>query len=85
VALGKYYYQMAKPFSFKKQYRDDHSNLTILSFLIFSVSCRLCLLQSLADKGKAIADAYRTPTDDYVDRNAAALDPRLKELEDILL
>jgi hypothetical protein len=52
----------------------------------------VCLISSLLqtvpsavmDKGKAIADAYRTPTDDYADGNAAELDPRLKQLEDIL-
>ncbi|PWZ55044.1 hypothetical protein Zm00014a_010359 [Zea mays] len=39
---------------------------------------------AVLDKGKAIADAYRTPVDDYVEENAAELDPRLKQLEDIL-
>ncbi|KAK3150636.1 hypothetical protein QOZ80_3AG0235750 [Eleusine coracana subsp. coracana] len=40
---------------------------------------------AVMDKGKAIADAYRTPADDYyVEGNAAELDPRLKQLEDIL-
>ncbi|KAL5209004.1 hypothetical protein ABZP36_004627 [Zizania latifolia] len=39
---------------------------------------------AVMDKGKAIADAYRTPTDDYEVDNAAELDPRLKQLQDIL-
>ncbi|RLN18247.1 uncharacterized protein C2845_PM02G35840 [Panicum miliaceum] len=39
---------------------------------------------AVLDKGKAIADAYRTPADDYVEENAAELDPKLKQLEDIL-
>jgi len=39
---------------------------------------------AVLDKGKVIADAYRTPADDYVEENAAELDPKLKELEDIL-
>lgn len=39
---------------------------------------------AVLDKGKAIADAYRTPADDYEERSAAELDPRLKQLEDIL-
>ncbi|KAJ1298559.1 hypothetical protein BS78_01G462700 [Paspalum vaginatum] len=39
---------------------------------------------AVLDKGKAIADAYRTPVDDYVEENVAELDPRLKQLEDIL-
>ena len=58
-----------------------HSHLTF-SFRLFS------LLQTVPsavlDKGKAIVDAYRTPADDYVEENAAELDPKLKELEDIL-
>ncbi|CAN6296317.1 unnamed protein product [Urochloa humidicola] len=39
---------------------------------------------AVLDKGKAIADAYRTPADDYVEENAAELDPKLKQLQDIL-
>ncbi|PUZ42582.1 hypothetical protein GQ55_9G593900 [Panicum hallii var. hallii] len=39
---------------------------------------------AVLDKGKAIADAYRTPADEYVEENAAELDPKLKQLEDIL-
>ncbi|KAL6867744.1 hypothetical protein ACP4OV_015768 [Aristida adscensionis] len=39
---------------------------------------------AVMDKGKAIADAYRTPADDYVEQSATELDPRLKQLEDIL-
>ncbi|WVZ55682.1 hypothetical protein U9M48_006311 [Paspalum notatum var. saurae] len=39
---------------------------------------------AVLDKGKAIADAYRTPVDDYVEGNAAELDPKLKQLEEIL-
>jgi len=39
---------------------------------------------AVLDKGKAIVDAYRTPADDYVEENAAELDPKLKQLEDIL-
>ncbi|XP_062210069.1 uncharacterized protein LOC133911716 [Phragmites australis] len=35
---------------------------------------------AVLDKGKAIADAYRTPADE----NADVFDPRLKQLEDIL-
>ncbi|KAG8097093.1 hypothetical protein GUJ93_ZPchr0013g35087 [Zizania palustris] len=39
---------------------------------------------AVMDKGKAIADAYRTPADEYEVDNAAELDPRLKQLQDIL-
>nr|ABF94264.1 expressed protein [Oryza sativa Japonica Group] len=39
---------------------------------------------AVLDKGKAIADAYRTPTDDYEMGDATELDPRLKQLQDIL-
>ncbi|KAL6648705.1 hypothetical protein ACP70R_012929 [Stipagrostis hirtigluma subsp. patula] len=39
---------------------------------------------AVLDKGKAIADAYRTPADDYVEESASGLDPKLKQLEDIL-
>uniref|UniRef100_J3LKJ8 DUF7880 domain-containing protein n=1 Tax=Oryza brachyantha TaxID=4533 RepID=J3LKJ8_ORYBR len=39
---------------------------------------------AVLDKGKAIADAYRTPADDYEMGNATELDPRLKQLQDIL-
>ena len=39
---------------------------------------------AVLDKGKAIADAYRTPADDYAEENAAEFDPKLKQLEDIL-
>ncbi|CAN6307819.1 unnamed protein product [Urochloa humidicola] len=39
---------------------------------------------AVLDKGKAIADAYRTPADDYVEENAGELDPKLKQLQDIL-
>ncbi|RCV46298.1 hypothetical protein SEVIR_9G525200v4 [Setaria viridis] len=39
---------------------------------------------AVLDKGKAIADAYRTPADDYIEENATVLDPKLKQLEDIL-
>jgi hypothetical protein len=50
--------------------------------------CLSSLLQTVPsavlDKGKAIADAYRTPADEYVEENAAELDPKLKQLEDIL-
>jgi hypothetical protein len=37
------------------------------------------------DKGKAIADAYRTPSDGYYEEsNGAELDPSMKQLQDIL-
>nr|BAJ91063.1 predicted protein [Hordeum vulgare subsp. vulgare] len=40
---------------------------------------------AVMDKGKAIADAYRTPTDNYYEEgNGAELDPSLKQLQDIL-
>uniref|UniRef100_A0A0E0K9H2 DUF7880 domain-containing protein n=1 Tax=Oryza punctata TaxID=4537 RepID=A0A0E0K9H2_ORYPU len=39
---------------------------------------------AVLDKGKAIADAYRTPADDYEMGDATELDPRLKQLQDIL-
>ena len=61
--------------------RDHHSHLTFsfhLSSLLQTVP------SAVLDKGKVIADAYRTPADDYVEENAAELDPKLKELEDIL-
>ncbi|EMS55788.1 hypothetical protein TRIUR3_28791 [Triticum urartu] len=40
---------------------------------------------AVMDKGKAIADAYRTPSDGYYEEgNGAELDPSLKQLQDIL-
>ncbi|KQK23339.2 hypothetical protein BRADI_1g72875v3 [Brachypodium distachyon] len=39
---------------------------------------------AVMDKGKAIADAYRTPSDGYEEGNGAELDPGLKQLQDIL-
>lgn len=62
--------------------RDSHSHLT--SFFCVCSSLLQTVPSAVLDKGKAIADAYRTPVDDYVEENAAELDPRLKQLEDIL-
>ncbi|XP_051183156.1 uncharacterized protein [Lolium perenne] len=40
---------------------------------------------AVMDKGKAIADAYRTPSDGYYEEsNGAELDPSMKQLQDIL-
>jgi hypothetical protein len=50
--------------------RGSH-NLTILPFFLDIFSLLQTVPSAVMDKGKAIADAYRTPADDYVDGNAA--------------
>lgn len=72
-----------KPLLHFKINRDSHSHLHLYIYIL-CFSLLQTVPSAVLDKGKAIADAYRTPVDDYVEENAAELDPRLKQLEDIL-
>lgn len=71
---------------------DISKSIGIVTHILLHLYLSFCVCSSLLqtvpsavlDKGKAIADAYRAPVDDYVEENAAELDPRLKQLEDIL-
>lgn len=73
----------------KASRKDSSASVEVMrSKIIVALGALDNLLQTVPsavmDKGKAIADAYRTPSDGYEEGNGAELDPGLKQLQDIL-